>query len=243
MKIVEQLQKEEVKVKTLALPVHKEVPEEVVKIKSEYLDKFGINNTTSKYINSQKQKMKNDEEKAKKEFANNEVLKVLIESFGMYKIVSYKVMDDIAREHNLFMSGLKRYDKAIPVENLEELNGFSEYLFNIDKNITEKLSTPTHANFIFEPSHKPLQVTGLDNMFFIMAPKSHFKMKKADGVVGREIGHIGDKPKFKYEFKVNKPEPIDPIIFLPIKIFDKVMCVVITAWDKVADDLRIRQMI
>jgi hypothetical protein len=47
-------------------------------------------------------------------------------------------------------------------------------------------------------------------------------------------------PTYNYKFKVNKPKPqLDPIVFIPLRFMGKLYCIVVTAWDKVADDSRI----
>tara|TARA_R110000822_G_scaffold73853_7_gene177592 strand:+ start:150 stop:884 length:735 start_codon:yes stop_codon:yes gene_type:complete len=244
MSIVEDLYKKVLEPKLVALPPKQEIPEEISNLKENYFDKFGIHNDTSAYINTKLNNIKSSRTEAKKEFANNEVLKNITDAFKMYKIVDYKQMDSIAKDHNLYMTGLFQYKKAIPELNLEELNDFTSFLKDIDPNVLKSLYVIRNGDFIFNWSNTcSIEQRDLSNLFFIMAPKSHLKVSKECKIIGREISHLGEMPKFKYEFKVNRPEPVDPIIFVPFKILDTIYCVIVTAWDKVADDLRIRQMI
>lgn len=243
--IKEHLLQKELKAKVLSLPEHKEIPAEVIKLQEDYLTKFGVNNVTKKYIDEKLSSKIEEEKELKKEFANNEVVKNLLDAFGMYKIVAYKDIDAIAKQYNLYITGLSRYNHPIPVLNLEELDDFTKFLTTINKNILSSIGCPCNDRMTFDRQIiRPLSRAEFDNMFYVMAPKSHLNIDKNDAIVGREVNYIGEeKPKFKYEFKIPKAEPRDPIIFLPMYILDKMYCVIITAWDEVADDLRIRQLI
>lgn len=231
----------EIKVDTLLL-VNGEKIKKVEKFKEDLLDKFGIKNQTSEYL----------EEKLKENKTNcaiNLIKDNLIKTFGIYKVVEYKDMDQICKEYNLYMTSLSNYSKVIPEENLIELNDFTDNLKNFDKNTLDKLYTYKKGSFLFDFEmnrlhNKPISKADFSDMFYIMCPKSHIKKSKNNFSIGREINNLRvDKPKFTYKFELNLPEPKDPIIFLPFKILDSVFCVIVTAWDKVADDLRIRQMV
>lgn len=232
--------------KVLALPEKTKVPQEIKDIKNKYFDKYGINNTTAQFINKKKAEIKSKNTEDQKVFVENEILKNITSSFGIYTVVTYKSMDEIAKQYNLYMSGLFRYLKPIPENNLEELDGFTEYFKTIDADVLLKLGTWLNRDFIFDPrkGNNSVDTLPFDQMFYIMAPKSHLDVSDDDLVIGREISKSEQsKPTFSYEFKVNTPEPKDPIIFFPFQILNTIYCVVITAWDEVADDLRIRKLI
>lgn len=244
MTIVKDLLKKEIAPKTLLLQEKKTLPEEVKEIKRKKLDKFGIRNETVEHIEEKKKLFEEFNTKNKKEVAKNELTKALLSAFGSFKIVKYKDMDAIAKQYNLFMTGLSKYRKAIPEENLDELDIFTQLLAEKSKTLENLRFNIDNENFIFDNNYSfSLESLEFSRAFYIMAPKSHLRKEKTDQFIGRELNHVGTIPAFNYEFTVNRSEPKDPIIFLPFKAFDEIFCVVITAWDKVADDLRIRQLI
>lgn len=243
-KILEQLVEKEIAPKVLMIETKKEISAEVTDIKENLLDKFGIQNETAQFIEEKKKMFKSLNAKTEEEVAQNALISALLRTFGSYKIVEYKAMHEIAEDHNLFMTGLNLYKKAIPEENLQDLAIFSDYLASKVREIGRLKFIESNRQFIFESgTTTDIYKLELSQAFYIMAPKSHLMRPKNTGFIGRELGPVPAKPAFKYEFKIHRPEPVDPIIFLPIKAFNKIFCVVITAWDKVADDLRIRQLI
>ena len=240
MNIIEELKSKEVKPKVLALKEHKSIDQALETVEKKF-NKFGINNVTKKHLEKGIDKVKSDKNKDRKLVAENELEKALINTFGMYKVISYKNLNDVAKDHNLHISGLNIYNKAIPEENIEELDNFTEYLKTINP---DNISIATNNNYSFSNINKTfLRNVSFDKMFFIVAPKSHLNITKFHTQIGREFSDNINKPSFTFNFKLNKPEPIDPIIFMVVKAFNKAYCVMVTAWDKVADDTRIRQMV
>jgi hypothetical protein len=243
MNIIEELKSKSAKPEVLLLANHKDT-KQVKALLEERYDKFGIRNTTVNYLKEQVSKANTDKLEEKKKVAQNEMVKLLINTFGVYKVIEYKELDAVAKRHNLHISALSNYNKAIPDENIEELDGFTEYLKTLNESFLKEIRICKNNDFSFENSNRnQIHNMGFDEMFYIMAPKSHLNIDSNSVVIGREISNVKNKPAFSYEFKVNKPEPIDPIIYMVVKMFEKTFAVVITAWDKVADDTAIRQMI
>lgn len=223
----------------------KVIPTEVISIREKYRD-FGINNSTKRAIDKVDSEILNK----KKEFQQNKIkvdaLNLLSKLFFPYKIVDYKTIDEIAKEYNLRTSALHYYDKPVADENVEELQTFKELFKRNIGAFNNEFSFPINHHFMFDTYmikwHNPLNVD-FTEYFNIMAPLSHFNFHGQNTVqIGNEIKRCNvDKPKFKYTAKLNFAEPSDPIILAPFIFMNKVYAFVVTAWDKKADDLRIRQ--
>lgn len=224
---------------------NKEVPEEVIEYK-ERLQSYGISNTTVKKINTTIQEKKDKEVENVKQQAIN----FLIDNFMPFNIVTYKTLDKVCKDHKLVIAGLNHYDKAIPDDNIEELDIFVDRLKNMDRPLCSKISVISNKYFTFANgrySHSPLfsnipeHCATTDEMFKIAAPKNHFKIPRGHERIGNEYSSTGvAKPKFNYTFKFHAPSfELDPIIFMPISFAGKIFCVIVTAWDQVADDSRI----
>jgi hypothetical protein len=257
MKPIETITKESIKPQQLLLEV-KQTPTEVKEYK-ERLSLYGIKNSTRKKIEEHELQKKDQERTVLKEKAIN----ILIDAFTPFNIVSYATLDAVCKDHKLVISGLPMYDKPIPDENLNELDNFVEGMKTIDESLLTKINVAKNNYFTFDSNGNARQMLmypkqsnyfnrhdkeitrepGIctSKMFKIAAPDTHFKFPEDSIRVGNEI-HRGrvSPPKFKFEFKINKPNyDLDPIIFMPTFFMGKALCIIITAWDKVADDSRI----
>lgn len=237
------------KVKSKALTVTpllleaKQVNPEVKEYKRK-LNNYGINNTTSEKLKEGINKIKDDLEVNLKEQALN----ILIKMFSPFNIVSYATLDEVCKDHKLVIASITRYKEAIPDENILEMDNFMELLKKLPRDITDKVSVLRNSYFTFDQSNGTSYLNGTDTseMFKVAAPTNHFQFRKDDERIGNEIGHLNcEKPKFKFtpEFKVPERPILDPIVFMPIRFMSRTFCIVITAWDKVADDSRILSMI
>lgn len=221
----------------------KKIDEEVQQYKDKLKD-YGINNSTRKKID---EGFKNQEE-IKKEIGEKSALNILIEAFAPFSIVTYKTLDEVCNDHKLVISSIGNYDKAIPDENIEDIDSFFTKLKTVEHSTLNKIRVIKNNYFSFSEGGysegclvNKYNLIGSDEMFKIAAPKNHFVIPKNHIKIGNEYSSINEsKPKFSYEFKFNRPNfELDPIVFVPIKFMNKVFCVIVTAWDKVADDSRI----
>ncbi len=252
MNIVDKVKKQKIKPDVLLLngPVTEKktvIVEEVTNFEDK-LDSFGIKNVTKKAI--EKVRYNNAEiqeknEKSQRAFAMKQALSMLTELFFPFVVVNYNVLNDICNEYNLIISSLSFYDKAIEEENINELESFKSHLGTIAENMTERVTFPKANNFMFDKNskHEAIMDVNLANYFNIVAPLSHFDFKgKSIVKIGNEAKPVETK-KDMPELKSPRPEPLDPIIIAPFNFGGKVYGVVVTAWDKVADDSRIRTLI
>ena len=225
-------------------PEIKTVGEEVEVIKSK-LDDFGINNKTSKYIKEKKKEYQKVNEQLGSDTLRNQILDVFIKMMYPFKIVSYKTIHEVALDHNLVISSLSFYNEAIDDENLEELQIFKDLLCENHEDISSKIKFPNGNSFTFDVDNvKKLKHVDFSNYFNIVAPKSHFDFGDTNiKRIGQEIKSYEKKPGFSYEFKYYVPEPKDPVIIAPFRFLGELYCFIVTAWDEVADDTRIRQLI
>lgn len=234
--INQKLEQKQIKVSLL---LEKPIPAEAKEIKKNLFDKFGIKNETSEFLNK---KILEEKRATGKSLIENKIQDL----FFLNKVIVYKDIHKIAQDHNLFITGLHKYKKVIPEENLKELNDFTEFLKERKHNdVLQSLGFIRNNSFAFEQRTSSINNLGFDEMFFVIAPKSHLIKSKKDITIGHEIssGHGVTIPEFKLDIKYNKPEPLDPIIGLFFSIANQVYFVVVTAWDKVADDIRIRQLV
>ena len=236
-----------IKAKVLLLEKNTEeiskIPEEVNKLASKFED-FGIGNSTATLIKEAKQKRSDKAEERQRTIVKDSGLQLLIEMFFPFKIISFKTIHEVAGDYNLIYSSLSYYNKPIAFENLEDLQIFKDLMVE-NKEKLSGISFPKGSSFSFDNS-KNGDVYDIDftNYFNIVAPKSHFDFKGDNTLqIGREIKRFEKAPGFKFKFKVSIPEPKDPIIVAPFDFLGKAYGFVVTAWDEVADDRRIRQMI
>lgn len=208
------------------------------------LQSYGVKNKTVKQIN----KSLSEINKEKEDIGKQAALDILIKEFSPFSVVEYKTLNDVCKDHKLVISSIGNYEKAIPDENIEEIDIFVDRLKEMDKKVLSKVTACKNESFTFD-DNKYLRVTsynewqdliGTEMMFKIAAPKSHFSLPKDHIRIGNEYHSIGKIPKFTYTPKFNKPNfELDPIVFMSISFLNKIYCVIITAWDKEADDSRI----
>lgn len=228
------------------LLTEKTIDPEVQEYKNK-LASYGIKNKTVKKIEDSFKK----EAETKKEIAKQSATNELIRAFAPFKLIEYKTLDEVCKEHGLVIASLAHYDKAIPDENVLELDNFMEALSQMREDITSNIYVRKNTYFTFSASrdcnvhllnkkYPELSATS-DRMFKIAAPKKHFNIPKGHIKIGNEYSRADyKKPGFKYTPEFNLPSfEIDPIIFMPISFGSKLFCVIVTAWDKVADDSRI----
>lgn len=234
---------ETVKSKALAftplLLESKQVDPEVSEYKDK-LNRFGIKNSTSKKLDEGIEKV----EKVKEESLRQQALNILIKAFTPFNIVSYGILDQVCVDHELVIASIKNYDRPIPDENLSEMSNFMHMLGMLDRGVAERISVLRNDYFTFansRDSRHAIRHVDTKRMFKVAAPLDHFEMDDNYEKVGNEFGSLGyKKPKFTYTPKLHEPKPqLDPIVFMPILFMEKTFCVVVTAWDKVADDSRI----
>lgn len=228
------------------------LPTEALELEAIY-DKFGIKNTTKTFIKGKRRERDDEVNEFNKQTGKNVFLKLLIEGFAGYKVIEYKTLHEICVDYGLYINALSSYEKPIPNEVLPSLTSFFDRLAEnvelFDKRA--KFQKNTDCTLDFNSFDKKLhpgkryseKVLGSETMFKIAAPKAHFKVDSFNSVVGQELTTI-NKPKFKNDIKFNTPkfETRDPIIFLPFQLMKNVYCLIVDAWDKEGDDLRIRQM-
>lgn len=221
----------------------KQIDKEVNEYK-EKLQTYGIRNSTSKKI----EEAFKEEEKKKQEVGKKQAINILVESFAPFAIVTYKTLDEVCNDHKLVIASIRNYDKAIPDENIEEMDSFIDKLKGIDHTTLNKIKVIKNDYFSFEGKANAwgnfvegYDLVGTEQMFKVAAPKKHFAIPKDAIKVGNEYSATTcDKPKFTLDLKINRPSfELDPIVFIPVKFMGKIFCIVVTAWDKVADDSRI----
>lgn len=247
--IQNQFEKGMLKKETLLLgtniPKIKEIPKEVVELSEKY-DNFGINNSTATLIKEASQKVKTKTREQNQKQVKNEGLQRLMTLFFPFKIITYKTIDSVASDYNLIISSLSYYNKPIAGENVQDLQNFKDLMASKMDEL-KSLFFPRGHRFSFGG-----EIVDFDNVYHIdftnyfnvVAPKSHFDFKEDNVLqIGREIKQHEKKPGFKLNLKVNIPEPRDPIIIAPFIYLDVLYSFVVTAWDEVADDERIRSMI
>lgn len=250
MTLIKKLEKKAIKREVLALPAKEEVPTEVQDYKQKYQD-FGINNSTIREITKKENKIETTRFEQKRKVIASQVLNLIIDSLFPYKIIRYSILNDIVKDYKLIMSSLSYYDRAIEEENIEELETLQALLskkFDDFQRLGQAF--PRGDKFSFDDtSAVGLGSLHFNNYFNIAAPLNHFNFR-GDNVlkIGNEIKAFRERPKLIYNFKVNKMTlPFDdPIIYAPFFIdrdsVKELYCIIVTAWDKVADDSRIRTL-
>lgn len=230
------------------------IDEEVTKYKNK-LSYYGINNRTAKSIDEKLTEQSNKN----KILHQNENLNELIDIFQPFSIIEYKTLDEVCKDYKLCISSISNYDKPIPDENLIDIDNYVEKLKNMKYVILRNVLAKENDSFTFSiHDYRPLVVPKTlssindinyystaepietSKMFKIAAPKTHFDIPNNYDRIGNEYHRIAEKPKFSFTPELKKPNyDLDPIVFTPIKFFNKIYCIVITAWDKEADDARI----
>lgn len=238
MKAIETVKKKALAFTPLLLE-SKQIDPEVKEYKNK-LRNFGIKNSTSKKLDEGIQKV----EQVKEESLKKQALNILIKAFAPFSIVSYGTLDQVCLDHELVMANVRNYDRPVPDENLLDMDNFMEMLGMLERDVSDKVTVLRNNYFTFanhRDSGQSLRSVDTTKMFKIAAPVDHFEMDKAYEKIGNEFGSMGcSKPAFKYTPKIHKPKPqLDPIVFMPIRFMNKTFCVIVTAWDKVADDSRI----
>jgi hypothetical protein len=219
------------------------IPDEVEELATKY-DDFGINNSTVAFINKSRSDIATKTVKNQQARIKEEGLQLLIGLMFPFKIIPYKVMHEVANDYNLVISNLSYYNMPIAEENVEELQVFKELMAE-KRDHFQRLCFPKGSKFMFaERVFDSVEEINFANYFNIVAPKSHFDFK-GDNVlqIGREIKKHEKSPTFEPNLKFHVPEPTDPIIVAPFVFLGKTYGFVVTAWDEVADDRRIRSMI
>lgn len=219
----------------------KEVKKEVKDYKQKLQD-YGIKNKTRKTIENKEQEIRNQKIKQ----GEKQALNILIKEFAPTSIVTYKTLNQICEDYKLVISSISNYNKAIPDENIEDIDAFFTRLKKIDQKLLKQLKAKQNFKFTFDDEgwkefiSEWNPIISSDEMFKIAAPKTHFKFDENYEKIGNEIAYL-NSPKLKWKPKLNtiKSVQLDPIVFLPIKFLNKVFCIIITAWDKEADDSRI----
>ena len=222
--------------------------EEIKKVSKEVKDynqklkDYGIQNKTRKTIEKKEQEIKNNKLKQ----GEKQALNILIKEFAPTSIVTYKTLDKICEDYNLVISSISNYDKAIPDENIEDIDAFFTRLKKVDHELLKQVKAKQNHKFTFDNKGwrefisvwNP--VISSNEMFKIAAPKNHFKFNENEEKIGNEIAYL-NSPKFNWKPKLNtiKSLQLDPIVFLPIKFLNQIFCIIVTAWDKEADDSRI----
>lgn len=211
-----------------------------IKTYKQKLEDFGINNATHSKIKERIAIIDQNNREVKKQVAKVLSLQALTGAFFPYAVIEYKTLHQVCQDYNLFISSLSFYNKAIEETNIDELQTFKDKLADSVDSF-KGILFPRSRQFSFEED-RATQLTHVDfsNTFNIAAPKSHFDFRGEPTLqIGREIKPFELGPKLNYKFKVNMPEPKDPIIFMPFFLLEKLYCVIVTAWDKEADDKRI----
>lgn len=265
--VLKKIEEKDVKKIQRLLPAHPSKVTEEVQQERDKLADFGIRNKSYKYLKQRISEEKKSEEGLKAHNAETSVLHSLSEKLFPFRIVSYNVMHEIAVENGFIIAPLFLYNEAIPDVSIEELSTFKERFseFANGRGYTKFQEYVTfHTNdffsFITDTSFERQDYPSLHtfyryysdidfkSFFKILAPADHFEIPKGYIRVGNEVNYaIVKKPKLNLsdiklaEFPVPKFE--DPVIFPTFRFSNKVYCIVVTAWDKIADDSRIRSLI
>lgn len=220
-----------------------EIPAEVEKLASKLGD-FGIRNSTVSYIDKSRNTIASETMKSQQKKVKQDGLQMLMNLMFPFTIIPYKIIHEIANEYNLIISSLSYYNKPINLENVEELQVFKDLIAK-KRNSFGRVRFPVGSEFSFaNDCYNSVVEIDFTNYFNIVAPRSHFDFK-GDNIlqIGREVKAHEKCPGFQPRIKFNIPEPTDPIIVAPFEFLGKLYGFVVTAWDEVADDRRIRAMI
>lgn len=247
MNAIEELKNKKLKEENIKIVKETVVDNDVINYKKR-LDTYGIRNKTKRKIVESLNKINNTKNKN----SEKENINFLINTFKPFNVIKYKDLDGVCKDHNLIISSISNYDKAIPDSNLEEMDIFVDRLKEMDKKTIRSLHVCPNNKFSFDFENSYTHLFGNDGyyhnksiirhneMFKIAAPNTHFDIPKTYNKIGRECHFLGKKPKFVYKPTLNKPNfELDPIVFVPIMFLEKIYCVIVTAWDEVADDSRI----
>lgn len=243
MNPIEKIQKSKLqKAQNLLSP--RKADEEVKSYKNK-MESYGFNNKTVKAISNSLTEI----EKEKNDIGKKKALDILVESFAPFSVIEYKTLDEVCKDHKLVISEIGNYEKAVPDENLEEIDNFVEKLKSMDKSTLRNFDVKKNNQFTFNndgyakmmSNNQWEEVIGTERMFKIAAPKEHFSIPNSYEKIGCEYHNIGvPKAKFTYKPTFHKPTfELDPIVFVTIRFLEKIYCIVVTAWDKEADDSRI----
>ena len=245
------------------------ITQKVIKEVNRFED-FGIENSTYQYL---KNKISEDEVGMKEIQLHNATSKTLYyigQQFFPFAVIEYKTMHEIATDYGFVICPLSWYKKAIPEENIKELYTFKDKFMNITvennkydneslDNIIKFLSCKYFSfmkpgfevpkgNYFKELNNfwSRMSLVDFTKCFNILAPQDHFKIPKEALKVGNEI-KIPDVERGKFKTNnIGLVKPIfdnDPVIFLNFNFMRKVYCIIVTSWDKIADDSRIRSII
>lgn len=126
----------------------------------------------------------------------------------------------------------------------KNLSTFIKFFKSYSFNFLNDFSSRKACDNLFEE----IEDVDFSGVFNILAPADHFEIKKNTLRIGNEIKPSQiKKPKFAWDnLKVAsfpRPTITDPIIFPSFTFNNNTYCIVVTAWDKVADDSRIRSLI
>ena len=243
---IEVLDEKALKPKLLALPEKKEIPDEIEDIHQKYQD-FGINNSTAKAIAEKKKELERKNILQKEDHTFQSTLSTLISMFNPYKVLDYQTVHNICSDYDLIISSLSAYEKPIALENIEELQSFKTLMGKYGKELSHLGDIfPRATDFSFDRKGEKRSIDFLDfsNYFLIAAPSSHFNFPKKQYMyrVGNEVKPWNKPPAFRYTPKIHVPTfQKDPIVLAPFMLKSKVYFAIVTAWDKEADDFRIRQ--
>ena len=243
LKKIEEASKENIK---LLQGKYKELPEEVQKIyqsKKEY----GIKDSTVNLISDVKEKIQSENGEFKKAAAKNAMIETMQKMFASFKIIPYSVLIDICSDYALYIAPINKYIKTIPNEIIPSLDLFVETCAKNkeDLNISFVFSKNYHPSFSQGHYSENILTMSKEYFFRIAAPINHFDKKSYNDIIGRDLMSL-DKPKLDLSLLKLKPDmPVmkDPIIFVPFLVKDKVMAIIVDAWDKEGDDSRIRMLL
>lgn len=246
-----------------ALMIGEEVTKNTPEEASSYLDllySIGVENDTTAFIEEKKKEYKEQNTKVLTRSQHFKALQAIVDMFPMFKIVPFKTIYRLSEDYDLMISGIRNYGRAIPEDNLEDINSFvnevNSYL-NEPKGYTgghimRNIKIIPNSKFCVDLGKAvTVEESSISFMLHIAAPKSHFKPDLKYDTVDK-LMTVSTRPKLDIKgiswnvglkalaetIEAHK----DPIVFMNFVIHETIYSLVVTAWDKEGDDSRLRSL-
>lgn len=246
-----------------------EIPVGIEDIISKY-EKLGINPEMIVKAKEKVIKIQSKNQDKKKEQGFNEFLKHFISEMFPFNVIELKVLHEICKTYNIRIAPINMFNKQIPDNAFEDIEVYKEKIENYIGQIPKAL-TPmefmdisdsiNHYSATFQVQcYHSAYVTDIvvnttkfiKNAAFIAAPLGHLRYdKKRIYMTKTELVRCIPMKREKFDFSLNTKEfienmskvAIDPIIFIPFKLNDKLYANIVTGWGEEFDDERLRNFI
>jgi len=194
-------------------------------------------------VDSVKQKKQgfNDYKNIQKSY--QEIVEFYKFNFPCNHVITLKDMITICEKYNLVFGRISIYKNLVPEKNLAEFEDFKNRLWKVldkkEKQFLQNSETPLKEATSLDFTTGLYSSRKSEAIYYITAPKEHFKLTKYDKIIGTAIvnGDFGKSVKQVREERIaNKLALRDPIIWLPVKFpMEGGACMITTKWGEEAE--------